>query len=144
MNQNITQPISQGLYKPAVRYENIIYTSGMTPRKDGELLYSGKIKATEPIEVYKKAVCLASKNALLSALACLKEDEKISLVLQLTVYLCATEDFVQHSKIADYASNFLLEKLGVESIGSRATIGVFSLPSNAPVEVVFVAIVGKC
>ncbi len=143
MNKNITQPIPQGLYKPAVRYENLIYTSGMTPRKDGELKYSGKIKATEPIKVYKDAVCLATKNALLSAQACLKKDEKISLVVQLTIYLCATEDFKHHSKIADYASNFLLEKLGLCSVGSRVAVGVSSLPSNAPVEVMLVAVVGK-
>lgn len=143
MNKNTIQPIPQGLYKPAVRHDNLIYTSGMTSRKDGKLLYLGKIKVTNPIEVYKEAVCLASKNALLSAQACLEEDEKISLVLQLTVYLCADEDFMQHSKIADYASNFLFEKLGANSIGSRAAIGVSSLPSNASVEVVLVAVASK-
>ncbi len=144
MNQNIVQPIPQGLYKPAVRHDNIIYTSGMTPRKNGELLYYGKIEASKPIEVYKDAVCLASKNALLSAQYCLKENEKISLILQMTIYLCAKEDFTQHSKISDYASNFLLEKLGLDSVGSRAAVGVSSLPSNAPVEVKLVAVVSRC
>ncbi len=144
MNQNIVQPIPQGLYKPAVRYNDIIYTSGMTPRKNGELLYFGKIEANKPVEVYKDAVCLASKNALLSAQGCLKENEKISLILQMTIYLCAKEDFMQHSKISDYASNFLFEKLGLDSIGSRVAVGVSSLPSNAPVEVKLVAVVSRC
>ena len=32
MSQN---PIPQGNYKPAVRYGNLIYTAGMTPRRTG-------------------------------------------------------------------------------------------------------------
>jgi len=133
-------PVPQGLYKPAVRHDALIYTSGMTPRKEGKLLYSGRIKTADPIEHYKEAVCLASSNALLSAQNCLEEGEKISLVLQLTVYLCADKDFVQHSKIADYASGFLSEMLGENSVGSRVAVGVSSLPSNAPVEVALVAV----
>ena len=43
-------PIPQGKYKPAVRYGNLIYTAGMTPRKDGVLIYSGKVRADEPLE----------------------------------------------------------------------------------------------
>lgn len=40
---------------------------------------------------------------------------------------------------ADYASDVLIENLGANCIGSRAAIGVASLPSNAPVEVVLTA-----
>ena len=42
MNQRIEQPIPQGKYLPAVRHADVIYTSGMTPRKAGILMYSGK------------------------------------------------------------------------------------------------------
>ena len=38
------QPIPQGKYLPAVRHANIIYTSGMNPRKTGKLMYSGVIQ----------------------------------------------------------------------------------------------------
>jgi len=40
MSQN---PIPQGKYKPAVRHGGLIFTAGMTPRKNGVLLMSGKI-----------------------------------------------------------------------------------------------------
>lgn len=134
----IAQPIPQGKYLPAVRHADLIYTSGMTPRKAGKLLYSGKIKVTDPIELYKDAVQLATLNALTAAQACLNEGEKITLILQLNVFLNAEEAFTAHAKVADYASEVLIENLGADCIGSRAAIGVASLPSNAPVEITLI------
>ena len=58
MSQNMEQPIPQGKYLPAVRYADLIFTSGMTPRKAGILIYSGKIRASDPIESYRDAVHL--------------------------------------------------------------------------------------
>ncbi len=137
------QPIPQGKYLPAVRHESLIYTSGMTPRKAGVLLFSGKIKNEDPIEIHKEAVQLATQNALTAAQACLCEGEKIGAILQLSVYLNTEEQFTSHPKVADFASELIIEKLGANSIGSRAAIGVASLPSNATVEVTLVAKVVK-
>ena len=49
MSEAIKQPIPQGKYLPAVRHADLIYTSGMTPRKTGNLLYSGKIRVVDSI-----------------------------------------------------------------------------------------------
>jgi len=138
MSQNIDQPVPQGKYLPAIRHADLIYTSGMTPRKAGKLIYSGRIRATDPIESHLDAVRLATLNALLAAQACLKEDELLSTILQLTVYLNTDPEFTAHPKIADYASELLMEHLGPDSIGSRAAIGVASLPSDATVEVTLI------
>ena len=138
MIQHAEQPIPQGTYVPAVRHADLIYTSGMTPRKAGILLYSGKIRATDPLESHRDAVCLATLNALAAAQACVQEGEKLSVILQLNIFVNAEPDFTAHSKIADYASETLLEHLGPGSIGSRAAIGVASLPSNAPVEITLI------
>ncbi len=138
MSQIIEQPIPQGKYLPAVRHADLIYTSGMTPRKAGVLIYSGKIRASDPVESYQDAVRLATLNALVAAQACLIEGEKISVILQLNIFLNAEQEFTAHAKIADYASDVLMENLGANSIGSRAAIGVASLPSDAPVEVTLI------
>lgn len=132
------KPIPQGKYLAAVRDVNTIYTSGMTPRKSGELLFSGKIKTNEAIENYKEAAELAALNAIGAAQNCLNEDEKIGIVLQMSVFLNADEDFKSHAKIADFASETVINYLGVKAIGTRAAIGVASLPSNAPVEITLV------
>jgi enamine deaminase RidA (YjgF/YER057c/UK114 family) len=139
MIQNNEQPVAQGKYKPAARNVDLIYTSGMTPRKAGKLLYSGKIRANDPIESHRDAVRLATTNALIAANALLEEGESITMILQLSVFLNADPDFTAHAKMADYASELLMEELGSESMGSRAAVGVASLPSNAPVEVTLIA-----
>ena len=111
----------------------------MTPRKAGNLLYSGKIKILDPIESHKVAVRLATLNAITAAKACLIQGERISIILQLNVFLNAEEGFVEHAKIADYASDLIIENLGNNCIGSRAAIGVASLPSNATIEITLIA-----
>jgi enamine deaminase RidA (YjgF/YER057c/UK114 family) len=92
MKKTSEQPIPQGNYVPAVRHADLIYTSGMTPRKAGKLIYSGKIKVTDSILEYQAAVELATLNALKTAQSCLKESEKIGLILQLNVYLNTEEE----------------------------------------------------
>ncbi|SFD34783.1 RidA family protein [Algibacter pectinivorans] len=141
MKKVTKNPIPQGKYISAVRHANIIYTSGMTPRKDGVLLHSGKIKVSVPIEVYKEGVELATLNAIGSVLNCLEMNEKISTVLQMHVFLNTEHGFTQHSKIADFASETIINVLGIKSIGSRVAVGVASLPSNATVEIVLVCCV---
>ncbi len=139
MTRNTEQPIPQGKYLAAVRHAELIYTSGMTPRKSGTLIYSGKIRSSDPLESHRDAVCLATLNALIAAQSCLEKGEKIAVILRLEILLNAEPEFTAHSKIADYASETVIEHLGPESIGSRAAIGVASLPSNAPVEVTLIA-----
>lgn len=69
-------PIPQGKYVPATRFGNMIFTAGMTPRNNGVLLKTGKIKATDEIADYKEAVVQAAKNALTAAKNKLENGEK--------------------------------------------------------------------
>ena len=130
-----SNPIPQGKYKPAVRYGNFVYTAGMTPRKDGVLIYAGKIRADEPLETYRAAIEQAASNALTAARNCLQEGEKIAQILSLTVYINGEPDYLTHAKVGDVVSGYLYEQLGDAGIGARAAIGVATLPGNAPVEV---------
>ena len=142
MSQSIEQPVPQGIYLPAVRNSDIIYTSGMTPRKAGILMYSGKIQMNAPLASYRDAVRLATSNALVAAQGCLKKGEKLERILQLSISLNVEQDFTEHAKIADYASKILIEYFGVDNrLGARTAIGVASLPSNAPVEVALIGAV---
>lgn len=136
-------PIPQGQYVPATRGGNLIYTAGMTPRNNGVLILFGKVKTTEPIETYRDAVRQATSNALTAANNMLKENERLEQVLSISVFINAEENFTAHSHIADFASEFLYQEIGEAGIGSRAAIGVFSLPGNAPVEIQMVLLVSN-
>ncbi|MCG7336117.1 RidA family protein [Sporosarcina sp. ACRSM] len=136
-------PIPQGNYVPASRFGDIVYTAGMTPRKNGVLIQTGKVLTAELASAYKEAVLQAASNALTAALNTLEERERLVQILSLTVYVNAEESFQSHSNLADFASEYLFEKLGSVGIGSRAAIGVASLPGNAPVEIQLVAAVSS-
>ena len=108
MSQN---PIPQGNYRPAVRYGNLIYTAGMTPRRNGVLIQSGKIRPDRPLDDYREAIIQAASNALTAARNTLREGERIAQILSLTVYLNATPDYTTHAKVGDIASDWLVEQL---------------------------------
>ncbi len=134
-------PVPQGHYVPASRFGNLIFTSGMTPRLDGVLLFTGPVRADDPVENWREAVTLAVRNALAAARGQLAPGEQIALVPSLTVFIAAEQGFTLHSRLADFASAFLHAELGDIGIGSRAAVGVATLPGNAPVEIQLIAAV---
>lgn len=136
-----TNPIPQGKYVTATRFNNVIYTAGMTPRKNGVLIQSGKVTKDADIEGYREAMCQAADNALTAAQNKLNEGEKILQILQLMVYINAEEGYTQHAKIADLAVDFLNETLGTAGVAARTSVGVATLPGNAPFEVQMVVAV---
>lgn len=132
-------PIPQGNYAPAIRHGDLIFTAGMTPRQNGVLIRTGKIGLQEDASTYGEAVQQAAANALSAVRSMLQEGESIGQVLTLTVYINAVEGFTAHPKVADVASNYLFDQIGPAGIGSRAAIGVASLPGDAPCEIQIVA-----
>lgn len=132
-------PIPQGAYVSATRYGNLVFTAGMTPRLNGKLIHQGIIRSDTPLETYREGVVLATSNALQAVRAKLAEGEHIAVILSMTVYVAAQDGFIAHSRIADFASEYMRAELGEIGIGSRCAVGVASLPGNAPVEIQLVA-----
>ena len=143
MIRNTSQPVPQGTYRPATRHGDLIFSSGMTPRRGGVLIHAGRMRAADPVDGHQDAVVLATLNALTAVQGCLAEGERIAVVVQLTVFLNSEPEFSAHSKVADFASATLIAQLGPDCIGSRAAIGVGSLPAEAPVEITIVASVAR-
>lgn len=133
-------PIPQGKYVPATRNGNLIITAGMTPRDNGQLIKTGKVLCDEPVEIYRDAVRQAAKNTLTAAKNTLAEGERIAQIMAVTVYVNAEEGYTKHAKLADFASEYYCEMLGTAGIGARASIGVASLPGNAPCEISIIAV----
>lgn len=134
-------PIPQGKYIPANRYGSLIYSAGMTPRKNGQLILVGQVSTTKPLEYYQEAVCIAAQNALVAVQSLVLPQEKLAKIITMTVYINAEAGYTQHAKLADFASDYLCQELGEAGVVSRAAIGVASLPGNAPVEIQIIAAV---
>ena len=134
-------PVPRGDYIPATRHGSFIFTAGMTPRRDGELIQTGRIPRNAPPEDYGDAVALACANALTAARNLLAEDERLSAILSMTVFVAAEEGYTDHSRIADFASRYLQGTLVPAGLGSRCAVGVATLPGDAPVEIQLIATV---
>ncbi|KGT92884.1 endoribonuclease L-PSP [Erwinia typographi] len=138
-----TIPLPQGNYRPAKRHADIIYTAGMTPRREGVLIQHGPVANDVPLSEYREAVMLACANAIAAAHSLLMPDEIVADVLSMTVFIASRSDFTAHAQLADYASDYLLERYGSAGIGARAAVGVISLPGSSPVEIQLVVAAGK-
>ena len=131
--------IPQGRYLPAIVAGDIVYTSGMTPRREGILILTGKVCISSPLETYKEAAEQAAANVL-AAVKSAAGERKIARVLNVTVYIHAEEGFTAHSRLADFVSDYLFSELGENGIGARTAVGVASLPGDAPLEVQLTAL----
>lgn len=128
-------PIPQGKYTPAVRAGNLVWTAGMTPRNNGVLIKTGKVKSSDNLDDYRDAVRQAAMNTYNAASNTLADGEAVAQLITFTVYVNCEPDFTSQSKTADYASEYYAEILGEFGVGSRVAVGVASLPGNAPVEI---------
>lgn len=61
------QEVPLGDCIPAKRHGGLIFTSGMTPRRNGELMFTGPVRGDAPIEDNRDAVVLACSNPLAAA-----------------------------------------------------------------------------
>ncbi|MBU8809392.1 RidA family protein [Mycolicibacterium goodii] len=133
-------PAPQGDYRPALLHDGVVYTAGMTPRRDGELAVRGVVGHTVAGEQAYAAAGIAAGNALAAARSVLPDDAGMR-CLRMTVYIACTASFHDLSAVADGASAALRAELGECGVPVRAAIGVQSLPSGAPVEVDLIAAV---
>lgn len=139
----MSNPIPQGKYVIATRYGDLIWTAGLTPRVNGVMLRPGKVSSEEPsLEIYRESVAQAAANALTAAKSKLNEGEEIKQILSMTAYIAADTAFTKHAKLADMASDYLYDQLGAAAACARVSIGVASLPGDAPIELQLVVAVG--
>lgn len=118
-----------------------VYISGQIPMKDGQLLATGVVPHAVSLE--KAQEC--ARQCVLNGLAALKEVigsfERLRGVIRVGVFVACDASFQGHSKVANGASDLLVELLGESGRHTRAAVGCPSLPLNAPVEVEFLFLV---
>jgi enamine deaminase RidA (YjgF/YER057c/UK114 family) len=133
-----------GLDLPAVRessqYENhravdsSVHVAGQLPFKDGELLGQGIMGRDVDLETGRELARHAALNALAVAADVVGGLDQVRIV-QMLVFVASTPEFGLQSKVADAASELLVDVLGENGRHARTAIGVASLPLNTPVEI---------
>lgn len=123
-------------YIPAIKIDNIIYTSGVLPMLNGKVEYTGKIDKDSIEPGYN-----AAKLCTLNALSIINEFvglENIERVIKLTGYVNSASGFCDQPKVINGASDLLVEIFGENGKHVRSAIGACELPLNASVEIEFV------
>jgi enamine deaminase RidA (YjgF/YER057c/UK114 family) len=130
-------PSPAGLYQPALRFGDMIYTSGQLPLVAGKLVEPGG-KGSVSTENEQEAT-LAARRAALNAVAALRSVagslDAVSGIVKLTVYVSSAENFNNQHKVANGASELIGEIFGDSGRHVRSAVGVTSLPLDASVEV---------
>ena len=127
-----------GAYVPARRVGNLVFVAGQLPIKDGKLLASGQVPSRCSVEAAKAA----SRQCVVNGLAAVRTVEpdlgKITGVVRVGVFVSSDPTFTEQPKVANGASELLLELFGDAGRHARAAVGVNTLPLDAAVEVEFV------
>jgi enamine deaminase RidA (YjgF/YER057c/UK114 family) len=125
-----------GRFVPAVRSGNLVFLSGHGPGlPEGGFLHLGKLGADLTVE--QGYDC--ARQVMLNLLASLKEEigdlDKVKRVVKLLCMINAAPDFGDTPKVANGASDLLVELYGEAGQHARSAVGMATLPSGMPVEI---------
>jgi len=121
-------------YIPSCRVGNLVFVSGQLPMKEGVLS-----KGVIPSQVSVEDGAAAARQAALNGLAVLAEAagglDKVRRIVRVGVFVCSDAGFTEQPKVANGASDLMVEVFGDAGRHARFAVGVATLPANAAVEV---------
>ena len=126
-----------GVYEPVKEFGvNLCYLSGCVPAFNGEIRWKGRIGRELTIEQGQEAARICALNLLANLKAKYGSLDRVKRIVKMIAFVVGTEDFYEHPRVANGASELLVEIFGEEAgCCARSAIGVYALPSNVPVEI---------
>jgi enamine deaminase RidA (YjgF/YER057c/UK114 family) len=123
-------------YVPFVISGNLVVVSGQLPMIDGKLGWTGKLGSNVSPQIGMAAARQCLLNVLAHLSASVDGDlDRVARVVRLGGFIACTPDFTQHPAVMNGASDLAVEIFGDAGRHARATVGVPSLPLDAPVEI---------
>ena len=122
-------------YVPAVKVDNLVFTSGQLPTESGVLKIKGKVGAQVSEENGVKAAEICALNCLCVIKGIIGSLDKIEQVVKLTAFVNGADYFTGQPKIANGASDLLVKIFGDKGKHARSAVGVSELPLDAAVEI---------
>lgn len=102
---------------------------------EGKLMWTGKLG--ENLDVAEGAA--ATKRCALQALAAIRSElgslDRVKRIVRVGVFVVSASGFTDQSKVANGASDLLVEVFGEAGRHARIAVGVPELPLGSPVEV---------
>lgn len=125
-----------GHYRPYLSHAGLVSISGQTCKRNGELVYRGKVGRDLDRQTAQSAARLCALN-LISQLndVCGGDWDRLVQCLKLTVFINCTEDFEELPWVANGASDLLVDIFAERGLHTRSAIGVASLPGGSAIEI---------
>ncbi len=134
-------PAPVASYVPVRVAGGLAFVAGQIPLEAGEVLSAGRLGA----EVTLEQGAGAARRCALQALSALRDAlgslDRVRHIVKVEVFVASAPGFVDQPKVANGASDALVEILGDAGRHARAAVGVAELPLGASVEVAIVAAV---
>jgi enamine deaminase RidA (YjgF/YER057c/UK114 family) len=125
-----------GTYVPAVQVGNLLYLSGLGPRRSDGTMVQGKVGTDLTIEQGREAARLVGLNMLANIRAALGSLDRVERIVKTLGMVNLAPDFDQHPKVIDGYADLFVEVFGPErGRGARSAVGMAALPNRIAVEV---------
>lgn len=128
-----------GSYIPGIRTGNLVLVSGQLPFVEGKLTCTGKVGTDVTLEQANAAARTAGLNALGIAAHTVGGIDNIKRIVRLAVFVNSAPGFFDQPKVANGASDMMVQIFGEAGRHVRAAVGASELPMNAAVEVELMA-----
>lgn len=132
-------PAPVASYVPVRIAGTLAFVSGQLPFEDGKVALVGRVGDDVTVE----AAAAGARRCALQALSALRDAlgslDRITGIVQLSVFVASAPGFTQQPAVGNGASDVLVELLGDAGRHARVAVGVHELPLGAAVEVAVVA-----
>jgi enamine deaminase RidA (YjgF/YER057c/UK114 family) len=134
------QPVAS--YIPVKVVGDLAWVAGQIPMQDGAVTVAGKVGGEVTIDDANAGARRCALQALAVLQAALGTLDRVKGIVKLDVFVASATGFTDHPKVANGASDLLVEVFGDEGRHARAAVGVPELPLGAAVEVALLVQVG--
>ncbi len=132
-------PKPVGSYVAGLRTGNLIFVSGQIPLENGVIKLAGKVGKDATLEEAQAAARQCALAGLSIAAEIAGSVDNIKRIVRLAVFVNSAPGFTDQPKVANGASDVMVEIFGEAGRHVRAAVGASELPLNAAVEVELIA-----
>ena len=122
-------------YNPYARAGNLLFVSGQLPLIEGRLQKVGKVGSQFSLEEGQEAARRGTLNALAVVRQAAGSLDNVKQVVRLGVHIASASGFTDQSRVANAASELLINVFGDAGRHARLALGAAELPLGAPIEI---------
>ena len=130
-----------GNYVPFRLAGNLLFLSGVGPRRHDGTMITGKVGADLTVQQAYEAAKLCGLNLLTNMAAAIGTLERVDTVLKVLGMVNAVADFGEQPEVINGCTDLFVQVLGEGGRPARSAVGMGSLPRNIVVEVEAIVLV---